>query len=251
MTMKADFFAAADQLVLTRHGLADFDALWHWQGEPVDTPNTGRGGVSAVYRLQLDEHAYYLKRQRGHCTRSLRAPLGEPTFAREWRNIQRYQRLGLPTLDVAFFGVRGRGQTARAILLTRALVGFDDLDSFLTNWHGWPEPMRIDIVHACGELARRVHAAGLKHGCFYPKHIFLRETVDGWQTRVIDLEKSRRLLPGQRDRIADLEPLVRRATAWGGGVREFLAAYLGSDKAVDVGPWLARLTRRQRAKERQ
>jgi len=252
MDFVADFVSDADRAVLHAHGLADFDALWAWQGDTVDTPNTGRGGVSSVCRLQLGDACYYLKRQHGHLTRSLRAPFGEPTFAREWRNVQRYQRLGIDTLDVAFFGVKAgdkkAGKQTRAILLTRALTGFDDLDSFLARWQRLPETTRRHIVHACATFAQRLHAAGVKHGCLYPKHLFLREASDGWQVRVIDLEKSRRLLPGRRDRIADIEPLIRRASVWNDAdVRAFLTAYLGEKR--DVEPWLARLAARRRAKQ--
>lgn len=94
-----DFIAAHDRALLERHGLASFDALWALQLEAVDEPNTERGGWSSVYRLELDNAAYYLKRQSNHLTRSLLRPLGEPTFAREFRNIQRYSVLGIPSLQ--------------------------------------------------------------------------------------------------------------------------------------------------------
>jgi len=137
----------------------------------------------------------------------------------------------------------------RAILLTRALRGFDDLDSFLVRWHSLSETTRGHIVHACAILAQRLHAAGLKHGCLYPKHIFLRETSEGWQTRVIDLEKSRRLLPWQYDRIADIEPLIRRASAWNDAdVRAFLTTYLGGPR--DIEYWLTQFAARRRSKKR-
>jgi len=247
--MSADFIAEADRAILAVHGMDDFDALWAAAVDAVDAPNTGRGGVSYVCPLTLGEQRYYLKRQSGYLTRSLRAPLGEPTFACEWRNIQRYQQLGIETLEVAFFGVRGRGKQARAMLLTRALDGFADLDHFLARWQRLPEPTRAGIVHACATLARRLHAAGQKHGCLYPKHIFLRQTGEGWQTRVIDLEKSRRLLPGRRERVADIEPLLRRARCWHETeVRAFLSVYLGP--GADAAPWLARIAARQRTKER-
>jgi len=54
-------------------------------------PNTGRGGWSSVFRLELGDTAYYLKRQSNYLTHSLRHPFGEPTFACEFRNIQRYR----------------------------------------------------------------------------------------------------------------------------------------------------------------
>jgi len=247
----ADFIAEADRTVLHAHGLADFDALWAYSGAAVDAPNTGRGGISTVYHLQLGDHRYYLKRQRGHLTRSVRHPWGEATFAREWRNIQRYQRLRLATLEVAFFGVRGRARETRAILLTRALTDFTDLDSLLARWHDLPAATRSEIVRACAELARRLHAAGVKHGCFYPKHIFLQRAQDGWHSCVIDLEKSRSLLPWRADRIADIEPLLRRMPVWGEAeTRAFLHTYLGASVTTrELESWFVRLAARRHAKE--
>lgn len=77
----SDFIAAADRALLEQHGLNSFEALWALQLEAVDEPNTERGGWSSVYRLELGERAYYLKRQSNHLTRSLRHPCGEPTIA--------------------------------------------------------------------------------------------------------------------------------------------------------------------------
>ena len=89
----SDFIAAEDRDVLVAHQLDNFDALWALELEAVDAPNTARGGYSTVSRLQLGERAYYLKRQSNYLTRSLFHPFGEPTFARELRNIQHYQQL--------------------------------------------------------------------------------------------------------------------------------------------------------------
>ena len=51
-----------------------------------------------------------------------------------------------------------------------------------------------------------------------------------------------------RDRIKDLEPLLRRARVWSEAeVRELLAAYLGA--ATDVDGWWFQLGARQRHKE--
>jgi len=88
-----DYLASADLALLKRHGLDDFEALWALQLEAVDEPNTGRGGWSSVFRLELEGKGYYLKRQSDYLTRTLHRPFGEPTFAREFRNISRYQKL--------------------------------------------------------------------------------------------------------------------------------------------------------------
>jgi hypothetical protein len=245
----SNFIAAEDRELLERHGLASFDALWALELEAVDEPNTERGGWSSVYRLELGERAYYLKRQSNHLTRSLRHPLGEPTFAREFRNIQRYRRLGIPALQAAFFEERRVPGERRAVLLTRALDGWQDLDHWLQGWSALGEPQRQGILRACGALARRLHGAGQMHGCFYPKHIFLREADDGFDAQLIDLEKTRPLLFGERDRIKDLEPLLRRAAVWGeSDVCEMLRAYLGTTK--ELAHWQCRMRDRGLTKER-
>ena len=243
-----DYIAAEDRALLEQHGLASFDALWALQLEPVDEPNTERGGYSTVCRLELDGHAYYLKRQTNHLTRSLSHPLGEPTFARELRNIRSYRELGIPALEAAFFAARKRPGESCAILLTRALDGWSDLYQMLQGWDALTQQQRRNIILACARLAANLHAAGQLHGCFYPKHIFLREEADGFHAQLIDLEKTRPLLFGKRDRVKDLEPLLRRASVWSEAeIRLLLLSYLGNEG--DVESWSLRLGARRRHKE--
>ncbi|WDH23413.1 lipopolysaccharide kinase InaA family protein [Pseudomonas chlororaphis] len=246
-----DFLAAQDRALLERHGLDSFDALWAKQLEAVDEPNTDGGGWSSVYRLDLEGHGYYLKRQSNYLTRTLHRPFGEPSFAREFRNISRYQQLGIPALQAAFFGERKVAGETRAILLTRALDGWNDLDSLLQQWVQLSPDQHAAILRACGLLARQLHAVRQVHGCFYPKHIFLRATGDGYQAQLIDLEKTRPLLFGQRDRVKDLEPLLRRAPVWSeSDVRALLATYLDQPRDSSlVDAWLNRLSARRSHKE--
>ncbi|CAM3794357.1 Lipopolysaccharide kinase [Pseudomonas reidholzensis] len=246
-----DYLASSDLALLQRHGLNDFEALWALQLDAVDEPNTGRGGWSSVYRLELEGKGYYLKRQSDYLTRTLHRPFGEPTFAREFRNISRYQKLKIPALQAVFYGERKSKGQHRAILMTRALDDWTDLDLLLGQWPQLAAEKRLGILQACGRLGRTLHAAGQVHGCFYPKHIFLRERREGWQAQLIDLEKTRPLLLGMRDRLKDLEPLLRRARAWSeGDVRSLLAAYLEqpADSTL-VTTWVQRLVRRRREKE--
>ncbi|MBV6285760.1 lipopolysaccharide kinase InaA family protein [Pseudomonas aegrilactucae] len=246
-----DFLASAETALLERHGLNGFDPLWALQLDAVDEPNTGRGGWSSVYRLELEGKGFYLKRQSDYLTRTLHSPFGEPTFAREFRNIKRYQQLHIPALQAVFYAERRVDGERRAILMTRALDDWSDLEHLLGQWPQLALEQRQQILRACGELARTLHAAGQVHGCFYPKHIFLRERSEGWQAQLIDLEKTRPLLFGLRDRLKDLEPLLRRAAAWSeSDVRLMLAAYLEqpADSAL-VDTWLQRLLHRRRDKE--
>jgi hypothetical protein len=246
-----DFLAAQDRALLERHGLGNFDALWARQLDAVDEPNTVRGGWSSVFRLDLEGHGFYLKRQSNYQMHTLHAPFGEPSFAREFRNISRYEKLGIPALEAAFFGERKVDGEVRAVLLTRALDGWDDLDSLLQRWPELSAAQQSAILKACGELARCLHGARQVHGCFYPKHIFLQATGNGYLAQLIDLEKTRPLLFGARDRVKDLEPLTRRAPEWNEAqLRELLAAYLDQPRdSVLINSWLTRLTARRSHKE--
>jgi len=135
--------------------------------------------------------------------------------------------------------------------MTRALDGWSDLDAVLQQWPTLAPDTRRAVLVAVGELGRILHSAGQVHGCFYPKHIFLRATASGYQAQLIDLEKTRPLLFGQRDRAKDLEPLLRRAPRWqAADIRVLLAAYLAQPEASPlVDAWLQRLSRRRSHKE--
>ena len=246
-----DFVADADRALLERNGLADFDALWAVQLEAVDEPNTSGGGWSSVFRMDLEGQGFYLKRQSNYLTRTLHSPLGEPSIAREFRNIQRYRQMGIPALEAVFFGERKVPGERRAILMTRALDGWNDLDSLLEQWSQLSDEQQQAIFQACGQLARRLHGVRQVHGCFYPKHIFLQPDGAGYRAQLIDLEKTRPLLLGQRDRVKDIEPLLRRAHVWTeADVRALLAAYLDQPAGSGlVDAWFKRLNVRRSHKE--
>lgn len=234
------FLCAEDEARFTRHRLASFDALWGAQLEPVDEPNVARGGWSAVFRLEIEGQGYYLKRQSNYRVRSLRHPFGEPTLARELRNIQRYRRLGIPAVQAAYYASRNSSEGPQAMLLTRELSGWQELGAWLSQWDALSPVSRTAIVTACGTLSRVLHRAGQRHGCLYPKHLFLRETAQGFESCLIDLEKSRPLRPGRRDRLRDLEPFVRRTGAWTiDDLKLFLVSYLGrSANDTRLTSWL-------------
>lgn len=244
------FIASAEKQLLESHGLTSFEALWELQLDAVDEPNTGRGGWSSVFRLELDGQGFYLKRQSNYQTYTLRHPLGEPSFSREFRNITRYRKLGIPALQAVFYGDRRVDGERQAILMTRALDGWTDLDTLLARWSEMPACQRGAVLVACGQLAHTLHNAGQIHGCFYPKHIFLQSKHERYRACLIDLEKTRPVIFGKRDLAKDLEPLLRRASAWGESERrEFLAAYLHvALDSREVDAWADRLGQRERHK---
>jgi hypothetical protein len=245
-----DHFSQHDKAVLQEAGLNSFEALWALQLDSVDAPNTARGGWSTVFRLELAETAYYLKRQSNYLTHTLRRPFGESTFSREFRNILHYQRLGIPTLRPAYFGERRVSGERHAILLTHALDDWQDLQGWLSDWQMLDAETRMGVLYACAELARTLHQAGQRHGCFYPKHIFIRPVDRHFEACLIDLEKTRSLLPVRSDRVVDLEALIRRATVWDESeVRYLIETYLdrGASESV-VDAWLDQIVDRRQSK---
>ncbi|MDR3158226.1 MAG: lipopolysaccharide kinase InaA family protein [Zoogloeaceae bacterium] len=247
--MTRDFIAAADLPLLEAAGLADFDALWRMELDAVEHPNTERGGWSSVCRFELPEQGYFLKRQSSHLTRSLAHPFGEPTFAREFRNIRRYAERQVPALSAAFFGMRKVADEQRAILLTRALSGWRDLASWLAGWPRCPPEQRAQLIDAAALLARRLHAARLTHCCLYPRHIFVRAQEKDFAACLIDLEKSRPL-HFRRERIRDLEQFLRYAPQLSDAeIDRFLARYLAASAGSPViACWRQWLAKRQQKK---
>src|SRR5690606_35087461 len=132
-----------------------------------------------------------------------------------------YRRLGIPTLQVGFFGVRNVAGEKRAILLTRALDDWTDLDTSLRDWPSLAAEKQLAILQACGELARRLHGAGQRHGCFYPNHLWSTGRAGVYDACLIDLEKTRPWRLGKRGRMTVVASLLRRINVWGeGDVRE-------------------------------
>lgn len=244
-----DFISPKDACSLRNAGLDSFDALWAVELDAVDAPNTVRDGWSSVYRLDIGGTGYYLKRQNNYLSHSLRRPFGEPTFAAEFRNIRRYQRKQVPTLSAAFFAQRRTPGAVRAVLLTRALDGWQDLSCLLGRWPDLGLASQQAILNACAQLARQLHGAGEAHGCFYPKHIFLRQNLSGYEACLIDLEKTRMLL-GRRDRIRDLEALIRRVGFWNEDeLRCLFMSYLDEDAdSRSIEMWLRRIQARHQHK---
>ncbi|MDR3055439.1 MAG: lipopolysaccharide kinase InaA family protein [Zoogloeaceae bacterium] len=250
--MQEDFIAAHDRPLLEQAGLADFDALWKLELTPVDDPNVDRGGWSSVCQVEASGQRYYLKRQSNHLTRTFMRPFGEPTFCREFRNIQRYAERGVPATAAAFFGVREREGKQCAVLLTRALTDWRDLASWLNDWSECDDSDRQQLLIACALLARRLHQAGLIHCCFYPRHIFVRgDDGGGFEACLIDLEKTRRLWRPRRDRVKDLEQFIRHAPQLDDDEADlFLATYLEMpQQSAEVARWREWLQTRRQKKE--
>lgn len=251
------FVSVSVRDTLRRHQLDSFDALWNVAAQQVDEPNRARGGFSSVSRLTLEDangqpQAFYLKRQSNYLIRNLRRPLGEPTAGREFYNIGRYAERGIPALEAAYYAQRRVDGKVQAILLTRALEGYQPLDHWFSRWDQLGYRLQRDLVIAAAALVAQLHGSGVVHNCLYPKHLFLKPLADGVGVRLIDLEKSRAHLFSPWGNMRDLDALNRRSQAPSRTQRlRFLLTYLGkSEVDAQVRYWATRVTRRSASKRK-
>ena len=246
---------------LAHNGLVDFQAIWQFEADWFEPPNRRRGGWSGVSRCELTHpdgtpRVIFLKRQENHGTPTFWHPFrGEPTYAREFRRIMNYRQAAIPALEPVYFAMRRVGGDDRAILITEELSGYSSLEKQVCRW--WqdgapPRAERLRVLLAVAALMRDMHARGLQHSCFYPKHIFTRREADGnISVRVIDLEKSRwrpfKILCALRD----LYALHCLSPYWSRSDRlRFLKAYLQVSRLTPYGKWLWRKVAQRAARKR-
>lgn len=214
----------SDRRLLTYNGLDDFESLWNADVNWFEEPNRRRNGWSGVSRHILKQPeggtlAVFIKRQENHNFRTLLHPVrGLPTVYREYRNICRMKKCGVPCPDVVFYGHRNTGRQWQAILVTRSLEGYQPLEESLAAIEQDNLDARRALLACVAQMLSRMHSHYLRHSCLHAKHIFVRAentgSSNGTGTRrfdaaVIDLEKMRTYFPLSRLVIHDLDQLYR------------------------------------------
>lgn len=224
-------FVADSANLLSANGLRCFRDIWTLAAEWFEAPNAARSGWSGASRVVLQIPGdgtlpVFLKRQQDHCTRSLRAPFGMPTFRREFENIQRLLDLGIPAVPALYYGEEEIDGHSCAAIITVAL---DDYESFDCWWPSHPEPFaRHAVLHALAHWTAQFSRQRLQHGCLYDKHIFIRkspanEHFGNNHIRFIDLEKMRHRLSVKKAAQLNQEQLLRRTPQCSSAEHEYLA----------------------------
>ncbi len=257
-----EFIAPEWRQILTDQGLADFNTLWRLELEPLDIPNTERGGwstVSILTRKVSDgiEKRLIVKRQQKHTSFSFLHPFrGIPTFEKELYNILRYKQLGIPTIEPVYYSRRNSTNGPQAVLVTEYLDGYVSLNELVTTWqeHGQPNRFeRIRVIKAVASLLRKLHSKDLQHNCFYPKHLFIKKENDKIRVKLIDLEKTKRRPFGNGRKVRDLESLHRHSQGWSSADRlRFIKEYCNIGRMDKNAKRLCRqIMRRNKKKLRQ
>jgi len=144
--------------------LLNFHALWEMQFLDIHKISFPEAGQSLIDRFELDGlGAFYIKRQLDRSVRTWRRPFGEPTFAQELRNIRLCEQHHIPTLEPVYYGERQMEPGPAAILIVRALDGYQSLQDILAKWYGLERHIREAILLTTGKALGRIHGAGLSH----------------------------------------------------------------------------------------
>ncbi|MGE5190986.1 MAG: lipopolysaccharide kinase InaA family protein, partial [Deltaproteobacteria bacterium] len=165
------------------------------------------GPHRTVYRLSLAGGEFYLKHFRVADRKALLQNLVRPSKAeREWRAAQTLARLGLPTFEpVALGRLRRGGLVYDSFLVSREIPETVPLDQLVTaelaSGAGSPQSreaahrqsdLRHRLAVAMGELAARLHRAGVEHADLHAGNVLVRVSGDDlpalWP---IDLDKVR------------------------------------------------------------
>ncbi|MEO1896886.1 MAG: lipopolysaccharide kinase InaA family protein [Cycloclasticus sp.] len=210
--------------ILVFNGLDTHEKIWALKADWFEEPNYCRGGWSGVSRIELKlplggKVGMFLKRQEDHVTRSMSHPIkGIPTFFREFNVIQSFQDCNIPSLDLVFFNQWKEEGKKRACIMTEELAGFIPLSSddykiggtLLPN-----EEQKVLLFTKIIELMHAMHRHNFQHGCLYPKHVFVKNlSTGGFDVRVIDLEKVKKVVFRERAVLRDLDTLLRRSNDW-------------------------------------
>lgn len=220
--------------ILSYNKLDHFDALWE-PGNDLwfEPPNQRRGGWSGVAKRMLAKPdggkvGVFIKRQENHVYRAwYRLFRPRATFEREFKNILKFNKLGIPSLELVYFGQRKVDGKLQAILVTRELEGYHSLDSdYFLRGSALPPDKRHALLDRVAQTIRQMHKHHIQHNCMYYKHIFAKENQDGSiDVRLIDLEKAKWRPSLLKIAKRDLGSLFRHAGHWSktDNLRLFLA----------------------------
>jgi heptose I phosphotransferase len=217
-------------------GWTTFAAIWDRSATALVAKRLRTDRVTLRFELADNDgapRAFYIKRHTATSWTEYLKPLlhgGLPCIGArvEWQAILDFHAARLPTMTPVMLGERGR----ESFLITAALDGCEKLSETL------PKESALSSRHALaaelGELARRMHAAGLHHQDFYLGHL-LRPRNKSEPIHVIDLGRVRHHGPwfARRWIVKDLAQLNYSARAVSRTDRlRFLQAYLGRDVAA-------------------
>jgi hypothetical protein len=206
----------------------------------------------SVYRLEVGDRAFYLKRNRFHwvefwkrISRLKWPPRGALV---EWNNILAVREAGIPTVSPVAMGECVKfGIDIASFTLTEELYQAVPLDvvlqrEFTGSLNDAGRQRKRQLTLQLAATARKLHGSGMYHQDFYLSHFYLGR---GETLYLIDLQRvGRRAKVPTRFRVKDLGQLNFSADFTGGVSRaqrmRFFLAYLGKKRLEAADKKLAR-----------
>ncbi len=223
-------------------GLLNIEAVTEREFDWFETPNKRRGGWSGVTRIVLnpdapqpEQKAVFLKIQQNHFyiapNTGFRKRL---TFEREYAAMTALRPACPEIPEVLMFAKWTKDGNKGSILVTEALDGWHLLRDWQDGKAKLPKPDQATLHQALSAIAatsRRINQAGWIHMCFSAKHIFVRPRSDnGFDVRVIDLEKTRKRIGLGRRTVKDSSHFLRHTPELSDADKlHYLKAYFETD----------------------
>ncbi len=203
-------------------GLLNIEAVTEREFDWFEAPNKRRGGWSGVTRIvlnpdapALEQKAVFLKIQQNHFYIAPNTGFQKRlTFEREYAAMSALRPACPEIPEVLMFAKWTKNANRGSILVTEALDGWHLLRDWQDGKAKLHKPDQATLHQALSAIAatsRRINQAGWIHMCFSAKHIFIRPQRDnqGFDVRVIDLEKTRKRVGLGRRTVKDSSHFLR------------------------------------------
>ena len=163
---------------------------------------------------------------------------------REYDAIRRLEELGIRTMTIRAFGMRGRAPLhLESFLITDELENRISLEDFCMNWRTDPPPekLRKKLILRLAETCGRMHAGGVNHQDCYLCHFLLDRGAcgedDPLTLTVLDLHRAQihSAVPC-RKQIKDLAGIVFSSMDLGLEKRDYLRFMAVYRRFCNIGP---------------
>jgi heptose I phosphotransferase len=118
----------------------------------------------------------------------------------EWRAIKKLEVLGVETMTVAAYGMKGTSPARMSsFIITEALENTVSLEDFCRNWPESPpeRELKLALIERVAAVSRTLHENGINHRDYYICHFLLtRDSIQGesdysdLSLHLIDLHRS-------------------------------------------------------------
>jgi tRNA A-37 threonylcarbamoyl transferase component Bud32 len=180
------------QQTLLAKQLQSFNQAYHFKGEFIT-----KSPLSQVYKIQLDNHSYYLKKY-NISRKKIQRYLGQSKIKTEWQNLLWFQQLTIPVAKIVAYGQETKGWvTHRGLLITEELVNTQDLAEIAeTN----PKQLQqaqwwAAISQQIARAARILHQHRFAHNDFKWRNIMVDINANPPKIYLIDCPSGMRWYP--------------------------------------------------------